>query len=133
VARRHPLISAEVLSLSTDVILARLRAYELDAGIIYVDSGREADLATLPLWQENHVLLTARAGPFEGRETVTWREAAKIPLCRVDAAGPARFRADDGGHPGAAGGGEGRRDQPGAADTLTACHRASASRVSATS
>jgi DNA-binding transcriptional LysR family regulator len=81
VARRHPLITAEVLSLSTDVILARLRAYELDAGIIYVNSGQEPDLATLPLWQETHVLLTARAGPFEGRETVTWREVAQIPLC----------------------------------------------------
>ncbi|MBI4986723.1 MAG: LysR family transcriptional regulator [Rhodocyclales bacterium] len=81
VARRHPLVGTEVLSLSTDEILARLRAYELDAGIIYADSGREPDLAMLPLWQENHVLLTARSGPFEGRETVTWREAAQVPLC----------------------------------------------------
>jgi len=80
-SRRHPLVSAEVLSLATGDILARLRRYELDAGIIYVDSGDADDLHTLPLWQENHVLLTPVGGPFDGRDSITWREAATAPLC----------------------------------------------------
>lgn len=80
-SRRHPLINAEVLSLATGDILARLRRYELDAGIIYVDSGDADDLLTLPLWQENHVLLTPAGGPFEGRDDISWREAAATPLC----------------------------------------------------
>jgi DNA-binding transcriptional LysR family regulator len=50
-ARRHAHVTAEVLSLATDEILARLRRFELDAGIVYVESaqvagaGRGADLA----------------------------------------------------------------------------------------
>jgi DNA-binding transcriptional LysR family regulator len=80
-ARRHPLVHSEVRSLPTGEILAGLRAYEIDAGIIYVDSGGADDLLTLPLWQENHVLLTPLGGPFEGRDQVAWREVAEIPLC----------------------------------------------------
>ena len=43
------------------------------------------DLAAVPLWCENHVLLTPRDGPFEGRDCVTWHEAARIPLCLLTA------------------------------------------------
>lgn len=81
-SRRHPLVEIQVLSLATSDILARLQSYELDAGIIYVEStlGR-ATLHTVPLWQENHVLLTPVGGVFEGRDAVTWREAVQVPLC----------------------------------------------------
>jgi DNA-binding transcriptional LysR family regulator len=41
-ARRHSLVTAEVLSLATDEILARLRRFELDAGIVYVESAQAA-------------------------------------------------------------------------------------------
>jgi DNA-binding transcriptional LysR family regulator len=81
-ARRHPRLAIEVLSLSTGEILERLRRFELEAGIVYVESGEAAgDLLTLPLWRENHVLLCPAGGAFEGREAVTWREAAQLPLC----------------------------------------------------
>lgn len=80
-ARRHPLASVEVLSLSTDQILDRLRRYELDAGVVYVESAAEASFAVVPVWRERHVLLTAAAGPYAGRESVSWREAAGTPLC----------------------------------------------------
>ena len=79
-ARRHPLASAEVLSLSTDEILDRLRRFELDAGVVYVESA-VAGFAVVPVWRERHVLLTAAAGPYAGRESVSWREAATTPLC----------------------------------------------------
>lgn len=79
-ARRHPLVDIEVLSMSTQQILGGLRSFELDGGIAYLES-TATDLAAVPLWCENHVLLTPRDGPFEGRDCVTWHEAARIPLC----------------------------------------------------
>jgi DNA-binding transcriptional LysR family regulator len=79
-SRRHPLVTIEVLSLPTGEILSRLRAYELDAGIVYVASGG-ADLLVTPLWQENHVLLTSSGSAFAGQATISWRDAAQIPLC----------------------------------------------------
>ncbi len=81
-SRRHPQVHVEVLSLSTSQILERLQAYELDGGIVYVESGRTArHLTTISLWQEDHVLLTPAGGPFEGREQVSWRETPQVPLC----------------------------------------------------
>ena len=81
-ARRHPLVTTEVLSLSTSEIASRLHDFELDAGIIYVESGLASNqLLTVPLWHESHVLLTPMGGPFEGRESVTWLEVVQVPLC----------------------------------------------------
>jgi DNA-binding transcriptional LysR family regulator len=79
-ARRHAHVTAEVLSLATDEILARLRRFELDAGIVYVESAQAAGLDIVPIWHERHVLLTGAAGRFAGRESVSWAEAATAPL-----------------------------------------------------
>ncbi len=80
-ARRHPQVTAEVLSLATDEILGRLRRFELDAGIVYVESARVPGLDIVPVWRESHVLLTGTDGRFAGREAVSWIEAASVPLC----------------------------------------------------
>jgi DNA-binding transcriptional LysR family regulator len=80
-ARHHPRVNIEVRAASTTEILARLRAFEFDAGLIYTESGHADDLQVLPVWQENHVFLTAPGGPLAGREAVSWREAARLPLC----------------------------------------------------
>ncbi|MCF8183642.1 MAG: LysR family transcriptional regulator [Polynucleobacter sp.] len=80
-ARRHAQVTAEVISLATDEILARLRRFELDAGIVYVESAQGAGLDIVPVWRERHVLLTGADGRFAGRETVRWSEAASVPLC----------------------------------------------------
>lgn len=79
--RRHPLVTVEVLALNTNEIIARLREFELDAGIVYVESGDDDDLQITPLWNENHVLLTGARSGLEGRTTITWKEAAQLPLC----------------------------------------------------
>jgi DNA-binding transcriptional LysR family regulator len=81
VARRYPRVTAEVLSLSQDEILDRLRHFEIDAGIVYVAPAIEPTFEVTPVWRERHVLLTAEEGVFAGRETVRWRDAAAVPLC----------------------------------------------------
>jgi DNA-binding transcriptional LysR family regulator len=79
-ARRHPLVTIEVLSLSTDVILERLHHFELEAGIVYAESSTSPDIDSLPLWNENHVFITPQTSELAERETITWQEAAKAPL-----------------------------------------------------
>ncbi|MGE0766792.1 MAG: LysR family transcriptional regulator substrate-binding protein, partial [Hyphomicrobiaceae bacterium] len=37
----------------------------------------------LPLYEERYALLVPPDGPFEARETVTWREAGQLPLCQL--------------------------------------------------
>lgn len=81
-SRRHPQVHIEILSLSTGEIVERLHNFQLDAGIIYTESALVNQLVTIPLWNEQHVLLHAEDMPvFEGRSSVTWREATQVPLC----------------------------------------------------
>jgi DNA-binding transcriptional LysR family regulator len=79
--RRHPLVTIEVKSLSTQEILARLRRFELDAGIVYGETSAETDMMFQPLWREHHVLITASGGLLDGRSEISWAEAADLPLC----------------------------------------------------
>lgn len=80
--RRHPQVRIEVLSLSTNDILDRLQSFEIDAGIVYVESVQAMrQVMSISLWREDHVLLTPAGGPFDGRGSVTWVEALKVPLC----------------------------------------------------
>ncbi|HEX5391971.1 MAG TPA: LysR substrate-binding domain-containing protein [Rhodocyclaceae bacterium] len=79
-ARRHPLVNIEVLSLSTGEILQRLREFQLEAGVVYQESGNGPDLESVPLWNENHVFVTSENNPLAERESITWREAAQMPL-----------------------------------------------------
>jgi len=79
--RRHPQVALEVRSLSTGDILHRLAHFEVDAGIIYLPHQGDLPLVTQPLWVEDHVLLTPRGGPLDGRESIAWAEAADLPLC----------------------------------------------------
>ena len=78
---RHPLMHVEVLSLSSREIERRMDAFELDAGLTYLDNEPLGNVRTVPLYRERYVLLCAADGPFSGRSTVDWAEAATVPLC----------------------------------------------------
>lgn len=81
VIRRHPHVTAEVLSLAQGEILDRLRRFELDAGIVYVEPAVDPAFEVIPVWHEQHVLLTSAEGRFAGLETVAWRDTANVSLC----------------------------------------------------
>ncbi len=78
---RHPLMHVEVVSLSSREIERRLAAFEIDAGLTYLDNEPLGNVRTVPLYRERYVLLCAIDGPFAGRSTVDWAEAATVPLC----------------------------------------------------
>lgn len=78
---RHPGIRFNVSSNTSAEILALLDNLEADCGITYLDAepiGRNAEMA---LYQERYCLVTARGARFADRPTVTWEEAASLPLC----------------------------------------------------
>ncbi len=73
----HPQLSVTVQSLSSIEIERRLHAFELDAGITYLDNEPLAGVRTQPLAPERYVLVTAGGGT----DPVRWSEAATRPLC----------------------------------------------------
>jgi DNA-binding transcriptional LysR family regulator len=79
--RRHPLVTLKILSLTSVEIQRGLHTGELDAGLTYTDNEPLRNVYAQPLYQERYMLLTPSGSPFDWASSVTWREAAKLPLC----------------------------------------------------
>lgn len=70
-----------VQSLATDEILRRLRAFDIEGGIVYADSAEHEDLHFSPLWREKHVLLANDGLSATAVSSMTWAAAGRLPLC----------------------------------------------------
>ncbi len=80
--RKHPLVTVKVLSSSSIEIQRGLDDFNVEIGLTYLDNEPLRNVRLLPLYRERYMLLTRSPGsPLDGRETVTWREAAALPLC----------------------------------------------------
>ncbi|MDC0660889.1 LysR family transcriptional regulator [Leisingera sp. SS27] len=84
VHQAYPRILAQVEVTASLAIQQRLYDGTIDAGITYTDSmGREL-VTVQPLYEESYVLL-APEGMVEGRgDTISWAEAADLPLSLLD-------------------------------------------------
>jgi len=78
---RHPDVSFTILSRNSIQVLGMLENLDIDAGITYLDNEPLGRVQTVPLYSEEYRLLVSSEGPFGDRDTVTWAEAGKVPLC----------------------------------------------------
>ncbi|MFM7246973.1 MAG: LysR family transcriptional regulator, partial [Actinomycetota bacterium] len=81
VAAAHPGLAVTVLSLTSREIERRLGEYEIDAGITYLDNEPIAGVRTIPVARERYVLYVNADDPLAKRRSVTWADAAALPLC----------------------------------------------------
>jgi DNA-binding transcriptional LysR family regulator len=78
---RHPSVQFTILSRTSVEILTHLDNLEIDAGLTYLDNEPLGRVTSVPLYRERYRLLVAADAPLGDRETVTWAEVAKVPLC----------------------------------------------------
>jgi DNA-binding transcriptional LysR family regulator len=78
---RHPNVQFTILSRTSAEILAQLENLEIDAGLTYLDNEPLGRVTAVPLYRERYRLLVAAEAPLGNRDTVTWSEVAKVPLC----------------------------------------------------
>ncbi len=81
--REQPAVRIEVVTAPTTRIVEQLARRELDAGLVYTDDplpGAEP-LTVVPLYRERLLLLTSDERWRASHGTVTWAEAAAVPLC----------------------------------------------------
>ena len=78
---RFPRIGVTVLSQSSKEIQRNLDAFNIEAGLTYIDNEPLQNVRRLPLYQERYALLTAVGTTYAERDTVSWVEAASLPLC----------------------------------------------------
>ena len=74
-----PQLTLEVVSLSTSVILQRLRSQELHLAMLYARSITSEDFEVLPLFTERYVLIAGEQASLPHQ--LDWAEVAELPLC----------------------------------------------------
>lgn len=78
---KHPNVRFTILSCTSVEVLSMLENLEVDAGLSYIDNEPLGKARSVPLYPEQYRLLTSADSPLGDRETVTWAEVGKIPLC----------------------------------------------------
>ncbi|BBX64455.1 LysR family transcriptional regulator [Mycobacterium saskatchewanense] len=77
----HPLVKVHILSrLAATELYRRLRDFELDAAIVHAEPGEVHDVNLVPLYEERYVLLSSADMLPAGASTLSWPEAAQLPL-----------------------------------------------------
>ncbi len=78
---RHPDVRFSIVSRTSAEVFRLLDNLEVDAGLTYLDNEPLGRVNTIPLYREEYRLLTARDGELGERDSVTWAEVGRIPLC----------------------------------------------------
>lgn len=78
---RQPAVGIKLLSQSSIEIQRGLEAFELHAGVTYLDNEPLTRVRSLPLYREHYVLLGRPGHGLEGRTSIGWAEAGELPLC----------------------------------------------------
>ena len=82
----HPLAKVQILSrLAATELYRRLREFDLDAAIVHTATDDAYDVNLVPLYEEHYVLLSTANMLPAGASTLTWPEAAQLPLALLTA------------------------------------------------
>jgi DNA-binding transcriptional LysR family regulator len=82
----HPLAKVQILSrLAATELYRRLREFDLDAAIVHTAPDDAHDMNLVPLYEEHYVLLSSADMLPSGASTMTWPEAAQLPLALLTA------------------------------------------------
>jgi DNA-binding transcriptional LysR family regulator len=76
---RHPRMRVRLISMSSRQIAHGLEHGEIEAGLTYLDNEPLERVDAVPLWRERYRLVIDSEAEFG--PSVTWAEAAALPLC----------------------------------------------------
>lgn len=74
-------IHEHVHTMSMEKIVSALSRYEIDLGVGYISDPPEPGMVYLPLFKETFVLVAQKTSEIAHRESLSWSEAAELPLC----------------------------------------------------
>lgn len=79
--RAFPDVVQQVQSLSNEEIIRRLENFEIDIGLTYLEEQNLQRFRVLSLYRERYVLLARDAASLNNCSSMSWRDAAALPLC----------------------------------------------------
>jgi DNA-binding transcriptional LysR family regulator len=74
-------VSFTILTRNSIEVLGMLENLEIDAGLTYLDNEPLGRVKTVPLYSERYQLLISAEHDLGRRQSVTWAEIGKVPLC----------------------------------------------------
>lgn len=83
VRQRHPGMRIDVQFIGNDAMKQGLNNFSLDVAITYMDKADMGRRNTLPICTEKLSLLVPDTNAFRGRSTISWKEAAELPLAML--------------------------------------------------
>ena len=78
---RHPQVRYTVMARNSEEILELLTNLKVDAGLTYIDNEPLGNVTAIPLYRERYCLVTQAKNPLAARASLSWAEAATVPLC----------------------------------------------------
>lgn len=83
-AQTHPGVEVDIRFLGIEETKLGLSNYALDVGITYLQEQELGGLESLPIYLESLSLLVPDTDTYRNRDSITWAEAADLPLCLLD-------------------------------------------------
>jgi DNA-binding transcriptional LysR family regulator len=82
---KHPDVTFSIQSATSLQIMSQLENLETDVGITYLDNEPLGRVVTVPLIEERYHLVVARSMALPNRDSISWAEASRMPLCLLTA------------------------------------------------
>ena len=77
----HPNVHFTIFSRTSIDVLRQIENLEVDAGLTYIDNEPLGRVISVALYREEYRFLTSADAPLGERDSVTWVEVGKVPLC----------------------------------------------------
>jgi len=83
VREKHPGLRVDVQFIGNEAMKLGLNNFSLDVALTYLDKADLGRKNTLPIYTEQLSLLVPDTPEFQNRKTITWKEAALLPLAML--------------------------------------------------
>lgn len=83
VREKHPGIVIDIRFIGNESMRLGLNEFSLDAAFTYMEASDMGRRNTLPVYSEKLSLLVPDVDQFRGRTSITWKEAADLPLAML--------------------------------------------------
>ena len=94
-SRKHPGVEVDIRFLGIEQTKLGLSNFSLDVGITYLKQGELGGLHSMPIYVERLSLLVPDVEEYRDLSVITWKDAAKLPLCLLDKSMHERKIVDD--------------------------------------
>jgi DNA-binding transcriptional LysR family regulator len=79
--KNHPDVEININFMGIEQTIIGLQKYTIDVGVTYMQSELLSDLKSLHIYDEGLNLLVPDTNEYKGISSITWKEAASLPLC----------------------------------------------------